>query len=118
MKYDFDPNLPIYIQVMDEIKKRIFNGYYCLGTKIDSVRELALEYGVNPNTVQKALSELERENLLYSKRSTGRFVSNDEELIEKMRSEIIVKKIEMFINEMYELGCYKDDVISLIKELD
>ena len=56
MKYDFDPNLPIYIQVMDEIKKKIFNGYYGSGVKIDSVRELALEYSVNPNTIQKALS--------------------------------------------------------------
>ncbi len=118
MKYDFDPNLPIYLQVMDEIKKRIFNGYYCLGGKIDSVRELAIEYGVNPNTIQKALSELERENLLYSKRSSGRFVCDNEELIKKMKSEIIGKKIEMFINEMYELGCNRDDVISLIKELD
>lgn len=118
MKYDFDPNLPIYIQVMDEIKKKIFNGYYGLGSKIDSVRDLALEYGVNPNTIQKALSELERENLLYSKRSTGRFVSEDEELIGRLKTEIVVKKIKIFVNEMDELGYKKDDIINLIKELD
>ena len=117
MKYDFDPNLPIYIQVMDEIKKKIFNGYYGSGVKIDSVRELALEYSVNPNTIQKALSELERENLLYSKRSMGRFVSEDVELIEKMKSEIINEKVKVFINEMCELGCNKSNIIELIKEL-
>ena len=117
MKYDFDPNLPIYIQVMDEIKKKIFNGYYGSGVKIDSVRELALEYSVNPNTIQKALIELERDNLLYSKRSMGRFVSEDAELIEKMKSEIINEKVKVFINEMCELGCNKNDIIELIKEL-
>lgn len=118
MKYDFDPNLPIYIQVMDEIKKKIFNGFYCSGGKIDSVRELALEYGVNPNTIQKALSELEREGLLYSKRSTGRFVSESVEMIEKLKKEMLVKKVKIFVNEMDELGYCQDDVIILIKELD
>ena len=117
MKYDFDPNLPIYIQVMDEIKKKIFNGYYGSGAKIDSVRELALEYSVNPNTIQKALSEVERENLLYSKRSMGRFVSENEELIKKMKLEIINEKVKIFIEEMCELGYDKNDIIELIKEL-
>ena len=117
MKYDFNRNLPIYIQVMDEIKKKIFNGSYLFGTKIDSVRDLALEYGVNPNTVQKALSELEREGLLYSKRSSGRFVSEDIELIENFKKEIIVEKIKIFVKEMEELGYSKEEIIKLIEEL-
>ena len=70
MKNDFDPNLPIYIQVMEEIKKEIFASEYLPGSKLASVRELALEYGVNPNTIQKALSELERTGIIYS-RLTG-----------------------------------------------
>lgn len=118
MKYDFNNNLPIYIQVMDEIKKKIFNGSYLFGTKIDSVRDLALEYGVNPNTVQKALSELEREGLLYSKRSSGRFVSEDIELIENFKKEIIVEKIKIFVKEMEELGYSKEEIIKLIEELN
>ena len=65
MKNDFDPNLPIYIQVMEEIKKEIFASEYLPGSKLASVRELALEYGVNPNTIQKALSELERTGIVF-----------------------------------------------------
>ena len=118
MKYDFNPNLPIYIQVMDEIKKKIFNGDYVSGARIDSVRDLALEYGVNPNTVQKALSELEHEGLLYSKRSSGRFVSENVELIENFEKEIIVEKIKIFVNEMDGLGYCRDDIIKLIEELN
>lgn len=118
MKYDFNPNLPIYIQVMDEIKKKIFNKYYLSGAKIDSVRDLALEYGVNPNTIQKALTELEREGLLYSKRSSGRFVSEDTELIDNLKKEIIIEKIKIFVNEMDELGYCKKDIIKLIEELN
>lgn len=117
MKNDFDPNLPIYIQVIDEIKKRIFNGDYSPGAKIDSVRDLALEYSVNPNTIQKALSELERNGLLLSKRTSGRYVSDDLMLIERLKKEIIVNKIKVFIDEMSELGYCKDNVIQMIKEL-
>ena len=73
---------------------------------------MALEYSVNPNTIQKALSELERENLLYSKRSMGRFVSENEELIKKMKLEIINEKVKIFIEEMCELGYDKNDILS------
>lgn len=118
MKNDFDPNLPIYIQVMEEIKKEIFSNHFMPGDKISSVRELALQYSVNPNTIQKALSELERENLLHSKRSSGRFVSEDIELIEKLKNDLLIKKITLFVNEMKELGYNKNKIIELIMELD
>lgn len=118
MKRDFDPNLPIYLQVIEEIKKEIFANKYLPGQKVASVREMALDYGVNPNTIQKALSELERENLLHSKRSSGRFVSEDIELIEKLKNDLLIKKITLFVNEMKELGYNKNKIIELIMELD
>ena len=70
---DFDTNLPIYLQIMTEIKRLIITGTYKPSQKIPSVRELAIDYGVNPNTVQRALSELEREGLVASERTSGRF---------------------------------------------
>ena len=114
MKNDFDPNLPIYIQVMEEIKKEIFASEYLPGSKLASVRELALEYGVNPNTIQKALSELERTGIIYSRRALGRFVSEDSEL----KKDVSLDKVKVFIEEMRKLGFSKIEVIKMIEELD
>ena len=100
MKNEFDPNLPIYLQVMEEIKKDIFVGKYHCGDKIASVRELALVYSVNPNTIQKALSELERTGIIYSKRAQGRYVSEDSNLIDDLKKEVSDQKIRTFLNEM------------------
>lgn len=118
MKNDFDPNLPIYIQVMEEIKKEIFSGHYLPGNKISSVRELALEYSVNPNTIQKALSELERTGIIYSKRALGRYVSEDKTLIVSLKKEVSSSKIKEFVLEMEALGFSREEVITMIKELD
>lgn len=118
MKNDFDPNLPIYIQVMEEIKKEIFSNQLASGEKISSVRELAIQYSVNPNTIQKALSELERTGIIYSKRTTGRYVSEDEELIKKFKKELSSTKLKSFMSEMEELGFSRTEVIKMIEELD
>lgn len=118
MKNDFDPNLPIYIQVMEEIKKEIFSNHFMPGDKISSVRELALQYSVNPNTIQKALSELERTGIIYSKRTTGRYVSEDEGLIKKFKKELSGTKIKSFMDEMKELGFSRSEIIKMIEELD
>lgn len=116
MKNSFDPNLPIYIQVMDEIKKDVFLKKYAPGSKIASVRELALEYSVNPNTIQKSLSELEREGLLRSERAVGRFVTDDLNLIEQFRKNASKEKVDHFITEMSGLGYSKPEMIELINE--
>lgn len=118
MKNEFDPNLPIYLQVMEEIKKDIFVGKYHCGDKIASVRELALVYSVNPNTIQKALSELERTGIIYSKRAQGRYVSEDINLINTLKKEVSNRKIQTFLNEMMEIGYDKNMIIKMIKELD
>ncbi|WP_041139997.1 GntR family transcriptional regulator [Beduini massiliensis] len=116
MKNSFDPNLPIYLQVMDEIKKDVFTHHYLPGHKIASVRELALQYSVNPNTIQKALSELERVGLLHSERTVGRFVTEDLELIDRLRYEISHEKVHTFVSEMKGLGYDRQGIIDAIDE--
>ena len=79
MVWKFNDEQPIYQQIISQIKERIVAGEWKAGSKLKSVRELALEAGVNPNTMQKALAELEREGLVYSQRTAGRFVSDNKE---------------------------------------
>lgn len=116
MKNNFDPHLPIYLQMMDEIKKNIFNKTYLPGKKIPSVRELALQYSVNPNTIQKSLTELEREGFLRSERAVGRFVTEDQDLISQLRKQHAQSKIKDFIQEMYAFGYDDHDILSILKE--
>ena len=85
MSVDFKDNVPIYLQIMQDIKKQIAAGKLHEKDKVSSVRELALYYGVNPNTVQKALSELEREGLMKSERTLVRFISMDDEKIKDIK---------------------------------
>ena len=89
-----------------------------MGSKLASVRELALEYGVNPNTIQKALSELERTGIIYSRRALGRFVSEDSNLISELKKDVSLDKVKVFIEEMRKLGFSKIEVIKMIEELD
>lgn len=115
MTYIFDPNRSIYIQVMEDIKKKIVSGEYQSGDKIQPVRELANIYQINPNTMQKALSELERENILFSKSTSGRFISKDEEIIHNLKKEFVNEKLDTFINELHGLGYNNNDIIELLK---
>lgn len=116
MKNNFDPHLPIYLQMMDEIKKNIFNKTYLPGKKISSVRELTLQYSINPNTIQKSLIELEREGFLRSERAVGRFVTEDQNLINQLRKQHAQSKIKDFIQEMYAFGYDDHDILSTLKE--
>lgn len=115
MKPNFDPAIPIYTQIVDRFKQLILSGEYGPGEKVPPVRELALELGVNPNTLQRALSELEREGLLYTERTTGRFVTNDAALIAALREELIASMVEVFLEGLGALGCSLADVERLIK---
>lgn len=112
MAIDFDSNLPIYIQVMDYIKKEIVSGRLKPGDRIDSVRDLALHFGVNPNTVQRSLSELEREGLLKSERTAGRFISENEELIALVREQMATSCISRYVKEMENLGYKGEEILA------
>lgn len=111
-------NLPIYMQIMDKIRAAIVSGELAAGSKVASVRELAEEFGVNPNTMQRALAELEREGLLISERTTGRFVTTDTEIIDQVRKEAAEKIVKEFLQKMKELGFNKEQIEEFFRETD
>ncbi len=113
----FNDNIPIYLQIMEEIQRLIINDTYHCKEKIPTVRELAVSYGVNPNTVQRALSELERKGLLISERTSGRFVTDDEELIRKLKTDVMKDKVNKFIQEIYEYGFKPEELLDELKEI-
>ena len=97
MKWEFNDDTPIYLQIMEHFKTEIASGGLKAGDKIPPVRELALEAGVNPNTMQKALSELEREGLLESQRTSGRFVAEAAISPEKLKNNLADGLMEDFL---------------------
>lgn len=112
----FDSNIPIYIQIIQEIKRLIVIETYKPSEKIPSVRELAVALGVNPNTVQRALSELEREGLLNSERTSGRFISEDKDVIDQLKLDVVYQKIDQFIQEIKLYGCSDEFITNTVKE--
>lgn len=112
MAWNFVNDRSIYLQLVDIIQNRIATGYYAPGSKLASVRDLASEAEVNPNTMQKALAELERMGLVYSQRTSGRFVTDDEGRIQEMKRETI----QTFLQQMKNMGFEKEEIIDLIRE--
>jgi len=116
LKLNFDPALPIYTQIVDGVKREIFSGSLVPGDRIPPVRELAMELGVNPNTLQRAMVELEREGLLFAERTSGRFVTTDGELIAKLRQDLVSALVKEFLQEMHALGCTSEEVEKMIAQ--
>ena len=114
MKIRVDENAPIYLQIMGGIKRAIVRGELKLGEKMVSVRDLAYEVGVNPNTVARAYMELEREGILVSKRGKGTFVTDDKKKIEVERQTLAKRYTQRFRKEIEELGLSLDRVFKLI----
>ncbi len=113
---NFNNNLPIYQQIVDIMKQKIISGELKAGDKIKPVREIAEEMNVNPNTVQKALSHLEIEKLLYSERTSGRYVTKDEKIISKFRENMIFNIIRNFLNTLEQMGIDKKKSLNLMEE--
>lgn len=114
MIWNFDNERPIYSQIVEHIKFFIISGELKPGQKIPSVRDLATDAGVNPNTMQRALSELERTELVYSNRTSGRFITEDEDIIKMTKKEIADKNIKLFLENMNKIGYDKNETIDLI----
>ena len=114
MTWDLSSDRPIYTQLIEQIELKICSGIYEVGSKMPSVRDLASEASVNPNTMQRALSGLEDTGLLYSQRTTGRFVTEDINLIKKIRGKIAKEHIKDFLNKMSELGFNNDEIIEVL----
>lgn len=116
MPWDLDNDRPIYLQLMERIQHDIISGVYRPGDKIPSVRDLALEAAVNPNTMQKALSELEHSGLVYSQRTSGRFITEDEKMLKKMKMDLASEHIQQFFEQMHHLGFSDEETLDLIRE--
>lgn len=110
MEYQFDNDKPIYLQMVELIKTEIISGRLKSGEKIPSVRELAVQAKVNPNTVQKALAELERCGLIYTERTNGKFVTENKSIIKAYRDGIINEKVESFLKDMIHIGVSEDEI--------
>ena len=116
MAWKFDNNIPIYIQISNIIKLQIVTKQLKSGDKLPTVRDLAETAGVNPNTVQRALSDLETEGFVYSVRTTGRFVTDNVELIRKTRVELAQKELDSFVTNMLNLGFEEIDLVGQLEE--
>ena len=114
MDWTFRQDLPIYTQLMEQFTLAIIAGDYPAGARLPSVRDIALEAGVNPNTVQRALSELEREGLIYSQRTAGRFVTEEIEIIELATWRIAKEKAAEFLAAMEKLGFSRAEIPALL----
>jgi len=115
MTWSFTPDRPIYLQLQERIKLSIVSGHHPPGGKLPAVRDLAEEASVNPNTVQRALTELEREGLVYAHRTSGRFVTEETAVIEKTKNEMAMELVEVFLEKMAAIGYDAGETAALIK---
>ena len=118
MQWQFSHDAPIYTQLIQQVKVGIVTGAFPPGERLPSVRDMATEAGVNPNTMQRALAELERDGLVYSQRTAGRFVTEDNTMINTAKRSLAERHVKTFLEAMLRLGFQKDEIIDLIsKEL-
>ncbi len=117
MRWHIDSERPVYIQLIEQIQSSIISGYFKPGDKIPSVRDLAAQAGVNPNTMQKALAELERTGLVYSNRTSGRYITSDTEVIKRLKTESANKITIDFLNSMEKLGFTTEEALKIIKKI-
>lgn len=117
MSWEFKDDRPIYIQLMEQIQLRIVSGTYTPGEKLPSVRDMASDASVNPNTMQKALTELERSGLVYSQRTSGRFITEDMVMINGIKNDLAKEQVENFLAKMEKIGFNKKETINLLKEM-
>lgn len=115
MAWKFNNESPIYLQIVDAIKMQIAQGTLKPSDQVPAVRELAVTAGVNPNTMQKALSELEREGVLYSQRTAGRFVAEPKAGGTSMREELSQKHLQAFVDSMRTLGYADGEIVTVLK---
>ena len=117
MEWAFRPDVPIYTQLAEHLTRRIVSGGYAAGERLPSVRDLALDAGVNPNTVQRALAELERTGLVYSQRTAGRFVTEDAAAIAAERKRLARSRAEEFLGAMAQLGVGAAESVALLEKI-
>jgi GntR family transcriptional regulator len=117
MPWDLKSDRPIYAQLIEQIELKICSGVYPLGSKLPSVRDLAQEASVNPNTMQRALTRLEEDGLLYTNRTSGRFVTEDVNMIRQTKNRLAREHVQEFLNKMLNLGFQHSEIISIINTM-
>ena len=115
MTWNLAGDRPIWLQLTEQIQLRILTGEYRAGDKLPSVRELAAQAAVNPNTMQKALTELERSGLIYAQRTSGRFITQDGERIRELRRRMAQGETRQFLARMEELGFSAGEILELVR---
>lgn len=117
MQWDLNTDKPVYLQLVEQIQAGIISGTYQAGEKLPSVRDLAAQATVNPNTMQRAMTELERDGLVYTNRTAGRFITSDEELIKQLKTQYITQIIGEFLDKMKLMGLEPDEIISYVTKV-
>ena len=115
MTWEFKGDRPIYIQLMEQIQTRIVSGQYPAGSKLPAVRDLAAEASVNPNTMQKALAELERDGLVHTERTAGRFITEDETMIKQLQEKLAREQVDQFFARMEQLGVSRVETLRMLQ---
>lgn len=118
MEWKIDDSKPIYIQLIEQMQLRIIAGIYPIGEKLPSVREMAAEAEVNPNTVQRALSSLEQTGLIYTRRAVGRFVTEDTDLIEEVKTDFARNQVSNFFYNMNRIGFTNEESIKIAEKIN
>ena len=114
MAWELNSDRPIYTQILEKIQTRIISGVYKPGDRLPSVRELAAEANVNPNTMQKAFAELERSGLILTQRNSGRTVTEDTSMINQIQTQVALSQVQSFFQTMMELGFNKEEILAFV----
>ena len=117
MSIEFDPTRPIYLQIVEEVKKRAVRGQYPPGCQLPSVREMAKALEVNPNTMSRAYMELEREGFIATRRGQGSFVTEEASRVKEERQRLAIAARDRFVAEVRELGLDAEQVESLLRDI-
>ena len=112
---EFNSSIPIYLQVITEIKRDIVTGKIALGEKLPSGRDLAIQYTINPNTASRVYKEMENMGICFTKRGLGTYVSEDFELVKRLKDEMAQELLKQFLDGMSQIGISKDEAVQLIK---
>ncbi len=116
MSWNLNSDRPIFQQIIEHLELEIVQGVYEPGQKLPSVRELAAQATVNPNTMQRALSEMERMGLMHSERTSGRYITEDESMIKTLKKELAGGEISRFLEQMRRLGYSGEELLDILKE--
>ena len=117
MPWELKNDRPIYAQLIEQIELKICSGVYTPGSRLPSVRDLAREASVNPNTMQRALAKLEEDGLLYSTRTSGRFVTEDDNMIYQVKSKLAQEQMRDFLKNMRQLGFENKEILSMLRTM-